>query len=236
MTTKTSPIAKAQTAADKATRNAQDAHQRAQDAAQALAAAQVEHDRIVTLVGAGKADADALADANHKLTHAREVAQATATYAEGQEKAARLARLGVAQAHIDHLANDRDQALSHMNAITEHIQGLINLNGQRNAQVAEILTLLRAEGIRIGKRRDEPAETDAGLMIRSLQPAVATTYIQHPNGELEVDRDIAGAIVANAIVRATNGNPHKLNSRISLVGRFDREKDPADLIREIYGD
>ncbi|MET9782658.1 hypothetical protein ABZY32_16470 [Nocardiopsis alba] len=237
MTTKThGPIATAQNTADKATKAAQDAHKRAQDAAQALESAEAEHTRVVSLVGAGKATADALATANHNLTHAQEVAQATATYATEQESIARLTRLGVAQAHIDHFADGRDQAVSHMEAITEHIRALISLNAERNSKAADILALLRAEGVAVGKKpKGKPRDEDAGLMIQDLRPAISATYIQHPEGRFEVNHDIAGAIVANAIARATEGNLHKLNARINLVGRFDRGQLSADVVRHIYG-
>lgn len=236
MPTKTQdPVAQAQAAADKANTSAQAARSRAQDAARALEAAQGERERIIKLVGSGGADADALAEATHRLAHAQELAQATAEYADAEEAAARLARLAVVQERINHFADGRAQAVKHMRAITEHVRALIDLGGERNKAAMELLRTLRAEGVASGGSRQVPREEDAGFMLHDLSSIVGTVWVQHREGRFDVNQEVAGGIVASAISRATEGNPYKLSGRVNLIGRFDHELSDDQVVRDLYG-
>lgn len=237
MTKKTTPAAQAQSEADKADREAGEARGRARTASESLEAARAEYARARARVGSGEADAEELANVRHRLSHAEEVAQAAAEYAEEQEGAARLARLaGVAARIVAMGEQHRAEAARHMMGIVVHVRSLIEMNAERNTAAAAFLAELLAEEVTRGGVRDHPREEDAGLMIEDHRPARATTWIRHPGGKLEVRRDIAGAIVANALAKATEGNPHQLAGRVNLLGKFDRGAEPVDVVRAIYGD
>lgn len=229
MTTKThDPIATAQNTADKATKAAQDAHKRAQDAAQALESAEAEHTRVVSLVGAGKATADALATANHNLTHAREVAEATRDYAEDQKREARSARLRIVSAQVSHLGVDAEEAAEHAQRIEESVRALLEISARRDGAGQTIVAALKAEGVPLSKPcRAQPSEDDNGFGLENHNLHGRGIRVIHATGHLSDRPNVAGPLVAGAISRATGRNSSKLGGMVQVRG--DHQGTPSPL-------
>lgn len=228
ITKTTNPVTEAQSAAVKADKAEQSARARAEKTVRAFEIAQTEHDRIVNLVGSGEATPEELATANHNLTHAREVAEATSDYAEDQKRAARSARLRIVSAQITHLGADAEQAAEHVQRIEESVRALLEISARRDDAGKTIVAALKAEGVPLSKpRRAQPSENDNGFGLENHNLHGRGIRVIHATGHLSDRPNVAGPLVAGAISRATGRNSSKLGGMVQVQG--DHRGTPSPL-------